>query len=67
MDEEYKKRRDTYRKRKLITLREAHVIWLRERNISLSRFVQDKIEKEMKKELIERGNVFDPNDTESRY
>jgi len=48
------------RSRKLITLIEAHVKWLEENNISLSRFVQAKINEEIEKSLAEKGRVFEP-------
>lgn len=37
-----------------ITILEAHDKWLKERKIKLSRFVQRKINDEIKKELIEK-------------
>lgn len=42
------------RSKKTITILEAHSRWLKERKIKLSRFVQKKINEEIRKELLEK-------------
>jgi len=50
------------RVKKLVSLTEAQVRWLREKSISLSKYVQEKINQDIEKELLEKPRIYNPED-----